>query len=115
MRVAVATCRRIQTENATRVPIAGVKIKCMREDVLEASVDINQPPASSYGATALPLAAVTGQVGIAKLLVKQEADINAPGSKVGGRTALEAAAEHGRLDMAQMLLESDVETNGQEN
>jgi len=82
--------------------------------LLEAGVDVNQPPAARFGGTALQLAAIHGQFRIARLLIENGANVNAPGSAVGGRTALEAAAEYGRLDIAKMLLDQGFDSTSRQ-
>ncbi|KAF4828436.1 Ankyrin-3 [Colletotrichum tropicale] len=77
--------------------------------LLNKGAHINAPAAEVLGATALQLAAMTGQLGVAKMLVDQGADINACGATTGGRTALEGAAEQGRIDTVYFLLSKGVE------
>ncbi|RSM13645.1 hypothetical protein CEP52_001843 [Fusarium oligoseptatum] len=72
-------------------------------------VDINAPPASNCGATALQFAAIQGHYNVVVFLLENGADVNAPGAAVGGRTALQGASEHGRLDIVHLLLENDQE------
>ncbi|KAI9147188.1 putative ankyrin repeat protein [Paramyrothecium foliicola] len=75
--------------------------------LLDAGADVNAKPAPVAGATALQLAALNGDVGIANWLIAgYGADPNAPGAPTLGRTALEGAAEQGRLEMVYLLLQS---------
>ena len=75
----------------------------------------NEPePAVREGATALQLAAIGGYIGIAELLLRNDAKVNAPSAKVHGRTALEGAAEHGRIDMLKLLWNAGAEFHGDE-
>lgn len=71
--------------------------------------DVNEAPATSGGATAVQLAAITGWVGIADTLVRAGADVNAPAALFNGRTAFEGATEHGRIDMMIYLVEHGVD------
>lgn len=57
------------------------------------------------GATALQLAAMSGHVGIATLLVEHGADVNYPPARGPERTAFEAAAEWCRPDMMCLLVQ----------
>ena len=57
------------------------------------------------GGTALQLAAMSGHVGIATLLIQHGADINHPPARGPGRTAFEAAAEWCRPDMMHLLVQ----------
>ncbi|KAK1460149.1 hypothetical protein CMEL01_03148 [Colletotrichum melonis] len=68
--------------------------------------DINALPSRKGGLTALQGAAISGDLGVAKMLLERGADINAPAAAEDGRTAIEGAAEHGRLDMVEFLLEN---------
>ncbi|KAF4777112.1 hypothetical protein HER10_EVM0011628 [Colletotrichum scovillei] len=77
----------------------------MLQLLLSFNPDINAPPAKKGGLTVLQGAAISGDLGVAKMLLDRGADINAPGAAEDGRTAVEGAAEHGRLDMVQLLLE----------
>jgi hypothetical protein len=57
------------------------------------------------GGTALQLAAMSGHLGIARLLVQNGADVNYPPARGPGRTAFEAAAEWCRPDMMYLLVQ----------
>jgi hypothetical protein len=57
------------------------------------------------GGTALQLAAMSGHVGIATLLIQNGADVNYPPAHGPGRTAFEAAAEWCRPDMMHLLVQ----------
>ncbi|KAH6616456.1 hypothetical protein C7974DRAFT_474931 [Boeremia exigua] len=57
------------------------------------------------GATALQLAAMSGHLGIAALLIEHGADVNHPPARGPGRTAFEAAAEWCRPDMMHFLVQ----------
>jgi hypothetical protein len=57
------------------------------------------------GGTALQLAAMSGHVGIATLLIQNGADVNYPPARGPGRTAFEAAAEWCRPDMMHLLVQ----------
>ncbi|KAI3531226.1 hypothetical protein CABS02_14240 [Colletotrichum abscissum] len=78
----------------------------MLQLLLSFNQDINELPANQGGLTALQGAAISGDLGVAKMLLERGADINAPAAAENGRTAIEGAAEHGRLDMVQFLLEN---------
>ncbi|KAK1708134.1 ankyrin repeat-containing domain protein [Colletotrichum lupini] len=78
----------------------------MLQLLLSFEADVNAPPARIGGLTALQAAAISGDLGIAKMLLERGADINAPAAAEDGRTAIEGAAEHGRLDMVEFLLEN---------
>jgi ankyrin repeat protein len=68
------------------------------------------------GGTALQLAAMSGHVGIATLLIERGADVNHPPARGPGRTAFEAAAEWCRPDMMYLLVQHgaqlDLEVTG---
>ncbi|KAL2824304.1 ankyrin [Aspergillus cavernicola] len=72
--------------------------------VLDHGVDVNGPPATVAGATALQLAAIHGFLLIAQKLINKNVDVN----------AAEGAAEHGRIDMLQFLLGSGASIEGDE-
>lgn len=57
------------------------------------------------GGTALQLAAMSGHVGIATLLIEHGADVNHPPARGPGRTAFEAAAEWCRPDVMYLLVQ----------
>jgi ankyrin repeat protein len=57
------------------------------------------------GGTALQLAAMSGHVGIATLLIERGADVNHPPARGPGRTAFEAAAEWCRPDVMYLLVQ----------
>ncbi|KAF2633927.1 hypothetical protein BU25DRAFT_321198, partial [Macroventuria anomochaeta] len=62
--------------------------------------------ASMYGAdTALQLAAMSGRVGIATLLIEHGADVKYPPARGPGRTAFKAAAERCRPDMTHLPIQ----------
>ncbi|KAF2496002.1 hypothetical protein BU16DRAFT_538609 [Lophium mytilinum] len=67
--------------------------------------DVNEPPASRAGGTALRLAAIGGYTGTALLLLEHGADVNAAPSMMEGRMAFEAAAENGRIEMILLLVQ----------
>jgi ankyrin repeat protein len=80
------------------------------EYLLENGADVNAAPCIRGGATAIQLAAIKGNVGLAeRLILDYGADFNAPACKFQGRTAFEGAAEHGRLDMLLMLYHKGVD------
>ncbi|KAJ8115899.1 hypothetical protein OPT61_g2562 [Boeremia exigua] len=60
------------------------------------------------GATALQLAAMSGHLGIATLLIEHGANVNHPPARGPGRTAFEAAAEWCRPDMMHLLVQHGV-------
>ncbi|KAK1658912.1 hypothetical protein BDP55DRAFT_637418 [Colletotrichum godetiae] len=78
----------------------------MMQLLLSFGADVNAPPVREGGITALQGAAISGDLGAAKMLLERGADINAPAAAENGRTAIEGAAEHGRLDMVQFLLDN---------
>jgi hypothetical protein len=57
------------------------------------------------GGTALQLAAMSGYLGIATLLIQNGANVNYPPARGPGRTAFEAAAEWCRPDMMHLLVQ----------
>ena len=57
------------------------------------------------GGTALQLAAMSGHVGIATLLIERGADVNYPPARGPGRTAFEAAAEWCRPDVMYLIVQ----------
>jgi hypothetical protein len=57
------------------------------------------------GGTALQLAAMSGHLGIATLLIQNGANVNYPPARGPGRTAFEAAAEWCRPDMMHLLVQ----------
>lgn len=69
----------------------------------EHKANVNEEPASWDGATALQLAAISGSIKIAELLLMHGALVHAAPAEVGGRTALEGAAEHGCVEMIRVL------------
>ncbi|KAH7393886.1 hypothetical protein DE146DRAFT_765462 [Phaeosphaeria sp. MPI-PUGE-AT-0046c] len=69
---------------------------------------IDTSPAYS-GGTALQLAAMSGHVGIATLLLERGADSNHLPARGHGRTAFEAAVEWGHFDMVSLLMNSGVD------
>ncbi|KAJ4265960.1 hypothetical protein NW762_003933 [Fusarium torreyae] len=75
-----------------------------RNKELVEGANINTPPATQGGDTALQLAARYGYLGMARELIGRGARINARGAKENGRTALEGAAQQGRLDMLEFLI-----------
>jgi ankyrin repeat protein len=75
----------------------------MAELLIEYGANVNAPPATEFGATALQFAAIGGYLGIALFLLDKGAAVNADPAEKEGRTALEGAAEHGRIDMVQLL------------
>jgi ankyrin repeat protein len=80
------------------------------EYLLDNGADVNAAPCIRGGATAIQLAAIKGNVGLAeRLVLEYGADFNAPACKFQGRTAFEGAAEHGRLDMLLMLYHKGVD------
>lgn len=78
----------------------------MLQLLLSFKADVNALPARIGGLTALQAAAISGDLGIAKMLLERGADINAPAAAEKGRTAIEGAAEHGRSDMVDFLLQN---------
>ncbi|KAF6786164.1 hypothetical protein CSOJ01_15470 [Colletotrichum sojae] len=78
--------------------------------LLKHGANANAPAAYQRGATALQLAAITGQIGVMRILLDNGADANVAGARISGRTALEGAAEHGRIDTLQYLLTEGVQT-----
>ncbi|KAH6954087.1 ankyrin repeat protein, partial [Ilyonectria destructans] len=85
-----------------------INIDCL----LQAGPNVNAPPSFFKGTTALQIAALRGQLGLAKQLLDLGARVNARGARESGRTALEGAAEYGRLDMLQVLLHYGALTTG---
>jgi ankyrin repeat protein len=78
--------------------------------LLKNGAEVNAAPCARNGATAIQLAAIKGNVGLAERLIEEYgADFNAPACKFQGRTAFEGAAEHGRLDMLLMLYHKGVD------
>lgn len=77
---------------------------------IEQEALIDTTPAYS-GGTALQLAAMSGHVGIATLLLEKGADPNHLPARGDGRTAFEAAIEWGRVDMVSLLMRSGVDLN----
>jgi ankyrin repeat protein len=78
--------------------------------LLKNGADVNAAPCIRGGATAIQLAAIKGNVGLAeRLILEYGADFNAPACRFRGRTAFEGAAEHGRLDMLLMLYHKGVD------
>jgi hypothetical protein len=73
------------------------------EYLLDKNVPVDDPPFHS-GGTPLQLAALSGHVGVAELLIRNGANINHPPARGNGRTAFEAAAEWGRADVMSMLI-----------
>ncbi|WP_265017862.1 ankyrin repeat domain-containing protein [Wolbachia endosymbiont (group A) of Andrena dorsata] len=63
---------------------------------------------SRYGGTTLCLAAMTGNVDIAKVLLKHNADINTKNNE--GRTALHYAAKYNHQELVELLLAVIVQT-----
>ncbi|KAI1342178.1 ankyrin repeat-containing domain protein [Xylariaceae sp. FL0016] len=80
--------------------------------LIEAGADINAPAQHWFGATALQLAAMTGNITLARKLIGLGADIDAPRALISGRTCLEGASQQGRLSMVQFLLNQGVSTTG---
>ena len=74
--------------------------------LLNHEADVNAAPAMFEGGTALQLAAINGNLEIARVLIEHGArlDIPPPRGRLG-RWPLEGAAENGRLDMIQFLWE----------
>jgi ankyrin repeat protein len=78
--------------------------------LLDNGADVNAAPCIRGGATAIQLAAIKGNVGLAERLISDYgADFNAPACRFQGRTAFEGAAEHGRLDVLLMLYHKEVD------
>ncbi|KAI1379093.1 hypothetical protein F4677DRAFT_410512 [Hypoxylon crocopeplum] len=72
--------------------------------LLEAGADVNAPAGYMRGATCLHIAAINGDIGLARMLLERGANVNAPRARLSGRTAIEGAAENGRLDVTKLLL-----------
>ena len=87
----------------------------MVEFLIENNAIVDAEPAFG-GGTALQLAAMSGHVGIATLLIERGADVNHPPARGPGRTAFEAAAEWCRPDMMYLLVQHgaqlDLEVTG---
>ena len=87
----------------------------MVEFFIENDAIVDAEPAYG-GGTALQLAAMSGHVGIAMLLIERGADVNHPPARGPGRTAFEAAAEWCRPDMMYLLVQHgarlDLEVTG---
>jgi len=79
--------------------------------LLEKGANINEPPASMAGRTALQGVAELGDISRVKRLIKLGADVNQPGSTYHGRTALQAAAAEGHLSIVHLLLEHGADVN----
>jgi ankyrin repeat protein len=74
--------------------------------LLAAGADVND--AGADGASALAVAAFSGQSAVAQLLIEHGADLNASG---GGYAALHAAVERGDLSLAKSLIAAGADLN----
>ena len=87
----------------------------LTERLILLGADIHAKPAMTGGATALQMAANSGNFQTLKTLLKAGASINEPPGAYNGRTALEGAAENGRLNMVCFLLEAGADIEGRFN
>ena len=70
-------------------------------------VDVNQT--NTYGETPLHVAALNGQLDVARLLLENGAEVNQ--ALTNGATPLWVAAHQGQLDVAKLLLEGGADVN----
>ncbi|KAI1662045.1 hypothetical protein F4813DRAFT_384761 [Daldinia decipiens] len=93
------TVRRTPLQKAAEVgDLAIVKF------LLEHEVDVNAPPTTRSGGTALQFAAISGNCNVAAELLSHGALLHTPPlSKANGRWPIEGAAENGRFHMIEYL------------
>ncbi|KAF2804950.1 ankyrin, partial [Mytilinidion resinicola] len=77
--------------------------------LIQEGADVDEPPASRAGGTALQLATMEGYTCTALLLLEHGADVNAAPSLLEGRTAFGAAADNGRIEMMLLLVQNGVD------
>jgi ankyrin repeat protein len=81
--------------------------------LLKFGAELNAPPATKYGRTALQAAASSQvpDVGLVKFLIHEGAHVNARAAPIGGLTALQAAAIQGQINIASLLIENNADVN----
>lgn len=87
------------------------EVRCL----IEAGANLNAPaPATSFGRTALQLAAEAGDLETVEYLIAKGADVNAVAGPNRGATALQCAAAQGHFHIMQVLLEAgaDIDAPG---
>lgn len=100
VKVEMANCERTALQAA-----ADGGFKDVVELLLDYKADVNAPPATVFGRTALQAAAGSGNLDIVEILVLEaNANVNALPAEQYGRTALQAAAEGGHLEVVRFLI-----------
>ena len=88
------------------------KIQALLVDtIIEAGADVNAPPSSDGGRTALHVSAIRGDVRMVEHLPSKGADINASPADAQGRTVLQAAVAKGSANLVRLLLENGTNVN----
>jgi len=77
--------------------------------LIDLGANVNAPGPVQNGGSAIAIAAASGSLEIAHILIDAGADINAANG--AGHTAFELAAAYGRLDMVQLLINAGADTN----
>ena len=87
----------------------------MVKELVRRGADINAPPATNCGRTALQAACSADELNIELIhyLIELKADINAEAGIDGGVTALQGAAIQGYIDVATILLEHGADVNAE--
>ncbi|ERF76371.1 hypothetical protein EPUS_07078 [Endocarpon pusillum Z07020] len=97
----------------TYPPCTGIQAFQVRlvDTLIEAGADVNAPPSSKGGRTALQASAERGDVRMVEHLLSKGADIDASPAEVAGRTALQAAVAEGSANLVRLLLENGADVN----